>query len=166
MPYSALADLLTGQVPTPSYLDPAKYVADASDEVDSFIGHIYVTPVDVTESGPTSRPARLLLKRIANWLATGRLLMAAAAGNQKLEINAYAAELTRNATEALNAIASGEVPLIGAPRLTTDDETDFTGPQISNLDSESNVEAFYNRIANPAYSFLPIRPRTSEGLVS
>jgi phage gp36-like protein len=154
VPYSAVGDLLTGQVPTPTYLDPAKYVSDASDEVDSFIGHIYVTPVDVTEMGPTSRPARLLLKRIANWLASGRLLMAASAGNQKLEINAYANTLVADATRALEAVASGDVPLIGAPLLPSEDETQTTGPQIYNVDAESNVEAFYDRIANPHYHFL------------
>ena len=165
MPYSAVADLLTGQVPTPSYLDPQKYVTDASDEIDSFIGHIYVTPVDVTEVGTTSRPARLLLKRINNWLASGRLLMAASAGNQKLEINAYAEHLVREATQALNAIASGDVVLAGAIRLVTEEEV-ATGPLIHNVDAESNVEAFYDRIANPAYTFGFMYPSGSDGLVA
>jgi len=152
--YSAVSDLLTGNIPVSGPVDPDKYVSDAADEIDSKIGHIYETPIDVTEGGPLSRPARLLLKRISNWLASGRLLMAAAAGSQKMELNAYANKLVSDATFALDQIASGDIILEGAPRRDGSEEPSSTGPQIHNLDPESNVEAFYNRIANPNYRYL------------
>lgn len=166
MTYSVVGDLLTGNIPTGGTVDPAKFVADAADEIDSHIGHIYQTPVDVSETSATSRPARLLLKRISNWLASGRLMMAAAAGSQKTEVHAYANKLVNDATDALNAIANGDVPLAGAVRLADNPESEsFTGPQIFNQDDESLVEAFYNRIANPSYAFLPTYYPRSGGLV-
>lgn len=154
MPYSDVGDLLTGNIPTPATASPEKYVADAADEIDSVIGFIYQTPIDVTEASAVKKPARLLLKRISNWLASGRLMMAAAAGSQKLEVHAYANKLIADATAALNAIASGEVQLDGAVRLDDPAES-FTGPQIYNQDPESTVEAFYDRVANPNYIYPP-----------
>ncbi|HWI68184.1 MAG TPA: hypothetical protein VNS88_07365, partial [Nitrospiraceae bacterium] len=73
MGYSEVTDLLTGNVPTPAYLSPQKYVDDAADEIDSKIGFVYETPIDVTysSSNPVTRPVRLLLKRINNFLASG-----------------------------------------------------------------------------------------------
>lgn len=167
MPYSATTDLLTGNIPVSGPVDPAKFVADAADEIDSKIGHIYQTPIDVTDTSPVSRPARLLLKRISNFLASGRLIMAAAAASQKLEVNAYAERLVREATVALDQIASGDVPLIGATRATdSSGDVSTTGPQISNLDPESNVEAFYNRVANPRYSYFTLGLPGPDSLVN
>lgn len=167
MAYSSTTDLLTGNIPP--FVDGAdeKYVNDAADEIDSAIGHIYQTPIDVTDvpENPVTRPARLLLKRISNWLASGRLMMAAAAGSQQQEVHQYALKLVNDATEALNAIASGDVPLAGAPRIGEVGEESFTGPQIYNEDEESAVEAFYNRIANPRYNFVYPLLGSGEGLV-
>lgn len=149
--YSDVTDLLTGNIPA---VNPEKYVNDAADEIDSKIGHIYQTPVDVSEQSTATRPARLALKRISNFLASGRLMMAAAAGSQRQEVHAYANQLVAEATKALDAIASGDAVLTGAVRLPGSEESEsFTGPQIYNEDKESAVEAFYNRIANPNYVF-------------
>lgn len=169
MTYSATTDLLTGNIPVSGPVDPEKFVADAADEIDSRIGHIYKTPIDIadTPENPIARPARLLLKRVSNFLASGRLMMAAAAGSQKLEVNAYAERLVNEALEALNQIATGDIQLTGAERVEdVPGEGTSTGPQIHNLDAESNVEAFYNRIANPAYTFFPPIGNRSSGLVN
>lgn len=160
--YSATTDLLTGGVPLSGPVNPQKYVDDAADEIDSKIGHIYQTPIDVSESGPVSRPARLLIKRINNHLATARIIMAVTASSQTLETNAYAERLLREATEALDAIASGDVILDGAVRVEGSEGV-ATGPQIHNLDPESYVEAFYNRISNPRYVYYGFG--SGEGLV-
>lgn len=162
--YSVVTDLLTGNIPTPQSLSPAKFVQDAADEIDGEIGHIYETPIDVSEGGPVDRPARLLLKRISNHLASGRLMMAAAAGSQKLEVHAYANKLVEEAKASLAMIASGEVPLKGAVRRDTSEES-FTGPQIFNKDPESNVDAFYDRVVNPGYTFFPSGLPLSDRLV-
>lgn len=167
MPYSTTDDMLTGNIPAPAagLLSPAKFVNDAADEIDAAIGHIYQTPVDMTEEGGVSRPARLVLKRISNFLASGRYMMAAAAGSQLTEIHAYALKLVEDATASLDAIARGDVVLEGAVRLG-DQEESFTGPQIYNEDTESNVEAFYNRVANPNYSRLPVWRPATDGLIA
>jgi hypothetical protein len=58
MAYSSVEDLLIGKIPLPVGVDPQKYVDDATDEVDSYIGFTYVTPVDVSNTSPVDRPVR------------------------------------------------------------------------------------------------------------
>lgn len=159
--YSAVSDMLTGDIPLSQGSDAVRYVNDAADEIDSKIGHVYSTPVDIGEASAVSRPARLLIKRISNFLATGRYLMALHANNQKLEVNAYAERLIREATDSLDMIASGSIILDGAPT-ETGDPLPVSVPQISNLDPESNVEAFYDRIAMaPPYPGVYVSPERS-----
>lgn len=159
MPYSEEGDLLVGDMPLPKGLRAQKYVDDAADEIDSMIGFIYKTPVPMLDDSPATRPARLLLKRLNNLLASGRLIMAMTTGGQRLELHAYGASLVSEATKVLNAIAAGDVLLTGAELIdpVEGQEPSFTGPQIANVDEESNVEAFYNRVANPEYLF-PLAP--------
>lgn len=153
--YSSTNDLLTGNVPTPVSLDPQKFVDDAANEIDSKIGFIYETPVDMSLTSPVSRPAMLLIQRISNFLASGRLLLAASAGQEDSQVHAYGWQLVKDATASLDAIAKGEIPLDGAPKLPVADQK-VTAPLISNKDAESNVDAFYDRIANPNYQYLGV----------
>lgn len=155
MAYAAVGDLLTGGIPTPAYLSTQKYVDDAADEIDSHIGLMYATPIDVTdvETNPVVRPVRLLLKRINTYLATGRLIMAATSNGEDDNLHAYGLSLVQEATAALKAISSGEIVLTGVDPADPDAQARVTGPIIANVDSESNVEAFYDRIANPNYTF-------------
>ena len=159
MAYCDVQDLLTGNVPTPDYLSPAKYVNDAANEIDSKIGFIYETPVDIAEDlpAPVPRPVRLLLQRLNVFLATGRLLMAVDAGGEETAVHAYGKSLVDDATMTLNEIAAGKLVLVDTPVLDNGgDGVAPTAPLISNLDPESNVEAFYDRIANPNYRFPPL----------
>ena len=154
--YSASSDLLTGSIPTPAYLDLDKVVQDAADEIDSKLGHIYTTPFDVSNTGPLSRPARLLLKRINNFLATGRLILQVASPEEDSRLHAYGWSLIQEANAALAAIAAGEISLTGAqvlPPVDGEVGPPVSVPLISNLDPESNVEAFYDRVSNPNYSY-------------
>lgn len=144
--YSEVADLLLGDIPTPS--DAGKWIQDATDEVDSKLGFRYVTPIVVDESVPGNRTTPLLLKRIANWLASGRLIVAKAASSSQQEVNAYGLSLIAQATAALDQIASGDLVLPGAAFLSVDD-TGQSGPIISNLDSVSMVESFYAYATTP-----------------
>ena len=158
--YSATTDLLTGDVPLPDYLNPQKFVDDAADEIDSKIGFIYQTPVNIADTvgNPVVRPVRLLLKRLNNFLASGRLLLAVATPDENERVHAYGLYLVQEATNTLNAIASGELPLTGAAVLEPDGETTITAPLQYNKDEESNVDAFYDRIANPDYFYLNLGP--------
>jgi hypothetical protein len=152
--YSTTTDLLIGDVPTASTADPAKYVQDAADEIDSRIGHIYATPVDISGTSATTRPAQLLLKRLNNWLATGRLLMSADISGEENQTHAYATRLVDDASKALDMIASGQLVLDGAVK-ADGFSTQSQGPTYGNVDAESAVEAFYDRVANPNYLYWP-----------
>ncbi len=141
-----------GDIPIAGYVSAEKFIQDAADEIDSQIGFVYVTPV-VLEDIDKTRPARLLLKRINAHLATGRLIMALDAGGQDDRLHAYGYSLIKEATAALAGIAKGEIELPGATPLNPSSGDEVKGIIINNLDPESNVEAFYNRVAAPGYSF-------------
>ena len=152
MAYSEESDLLTGSIPTPQYLSPVKFVSDAADEVDSKLGFLYKTPIVLTDT-PENRPALLLLKRINNFIATGRLIMAVASPDEDSRVHAYASRLVNEAYKSLDMIANGSIELGDAEKLTQPAEP-VVLPLVAYGDPESNVEAFYDRIANPEYTFL------------
>lgn len=162
MAYSTTNDLLTGEVPLPAYLDPQKFVDDAADEIDSMIGFVYETPVDITEDpgNPVARPVRLLLKRISNFLASGRLLMAVETGSEVERIHQYGLYLVTQATAALVEIKEGKVVLEGVPA-DTDESDAITAPLQYNKDTESNVDAFYDRVVDPSYQFYTFPRNTN-----
>jgi hypothetical protein len=70
-------------------------------------------------------------------------------------LHAYGYSLVQDAQLALAQIASGELVLELPPVEGADVEVAVTAPLIDNVDSESNVEAFYDRIANPSYFYWP-----------
>lgn len=154
MAYCSINDVSIGNIPLPSYIDKQKFVDDAADEIDSKIGFLYTTPIDVTDSptNPVVRPARLLLKRLAISLATGRLVLALDAAGEDDKLHAYGWSMVREATAALNKISDGEIVLEGAVLVNPDASATKT-VLLYNEDPESSVEAFYNRIANPNYVF-------------
>ena len=155
MAYCTTADLLLGNIPTPSGLSVQKVVDDASDEIDSKIGMRYETPVDIATASPPNpvvRPVKLLLKRLNVFLATGRLILAVTSNGEDDRLHAYGLSLVNEANAALDQIADGAYILEGVPVSASYTPTVST-PLINNLDPESNVEAFYDRIANPSYAY-------------
>lgn len=160
--YCTDADLLLGEIPLPRYMSAAQKVQDAADEIDSRIGHVYQTPIDVSNGSTVSRPARLLFKRINASLASGRILLAIASPEENRNLHAYAWSLVRDSLAALDQIVSGEIPIPGATPsedAVADDSPAL--PLISNVDAESNVEAFYDRVGNPNFSYGSVLPRPS-----
>lgn len=153
--YSAKEDLLLGDIPISSAINPDKIVQDASDEIDSKLGHLFETPFDLDENGPLERPARLLIKRINNFLATGRLILAIASPEENQNLHAYGWQLIQEANAAIAGIASGDITLEGVD-VIEQTNAQVSVPLIDNLDEESSVEAFYDRIANPDYVYLPL----------
>lgn len=140
--YCTVVDLLIGDIPTSAALDPAKYVQDAADEIDSKIGFIYTTPIV-----DAPRPVTLLLKRINAHLASGRLILAATITGEMDQLNAYGASLVADAELAIAQIAAGEIILqdvLPAPGVVL--QTSIHAPMIANGDSESSVDAFYSRV--------------------
>lgn len=152
-PYCAPGDMIIGNIPA---TDPMKtqYLNLATDEMDSILGMQYVTPINIAEDGPVARHSRLLIKNICIWLSSGRLMLATSANGEDDQLHAYAKYLVENATDMLMKIASGEIKLEGAEHNEDEDDPDASNQAlIYNVDSESNVEAFYDRIymAPPTY---------------
>jgi hypothetical protein len=145
--YCEIEDLLLGEIAEPDQEVSQKYVQAAADEIDSKLGFTYVTPIVIDISGEF-RASALLLKRINIYLTTGRLILAFAASREDQYLNAYGKSLVVEATEALNALLTGTMPLPGAILLNTD-TTGATGPIINNLDPQSNVESFYAFATDP-----------------
>lgn len=154
--YCEVTDLLTGDIPIPSYLSDQKFVDDAADEIDSMLGFTYSTPITMVDIA-ANRPARLLLKRINSHLATGRLLMAAAASDEDTTLHAYAKSLVDQSLITLSRLANREVILIGAT-LFPEAGTPPTGPLQYNKDPVSIVDTFYDEILwNDDPIWYPVR---------
>lgn len=160
--YCTTDDLRLGSIPLPAYIDPAEAVADAADEMDSYLGLFYVIPIPAKDSveqqaidDPTKRipdVVYLTLKRINANLASGRTLLEIASSAENDRLQAYGVSLVNDALEALGRLKEGQPILLNVPQLTPDSPL-VAGPLISNVDAESNVEAFYTRIADPYYCF-------------
>lgn len=154
--YCASTDLSLGQIPLPAYISADKVVADAADEIDSKIGFLYDTPVPISDSSATPVPVKLLLKRINIALATGRLILSIDATGENKNLNAYGQSLVADAIAALDGIAAGDPVLPGVAAADGSDVPISSLPKIANVDAESTVEAFYDRIANPYYVYPSI----------
>lgn len=162
--YCSVTDLMLGNIPMPSYIDKQQQVDSAAEEIDAKIGFKYNTPIDISQTSPVDRPAILLLKKINAFIATGRILMAVDAAGEDEQVHAYANRLLKEAYAALDAIAAGSIELTGAA-LNTSTTPKTTAVIVNNVDDESLVEAFYDRIANPSYTYPSYVPTANGGFV-
>lgn len=140
MPYSAVGDLLHGNVPLPPYINPETYVASAAEEIDAVVGQIYITPISV-QAGPTTRPTMLILKKANNFLATGRIILAMDSAGQDDALHKYGRYLIGEAEKILQAITEGKILLTGATPI--DGTSNATVPTILNAEDKSLVDSFY-----------------------
>lgn len=148
MAYCEIRDLLIGNIPTPAYIDKTQYVALAADEIDAALGFRYVTPIAVTDP-VAGRSSELLLKHINIHIASGRLILAAAAGGSDTEVHAYGMSLLRQGREALLSLASGDPALVGVTLLTGGPTVSSKVPLVLNGDEYSQVDEFY-ALVNPS----------------
>lgn len=144
--YSDTVDLLHGDIPLPQrHGDGAGMVTAAAEDIDSQIGHIYVTPIQVNPD-PKNRPTRLLLKKINNYIASGRLLLDMAAAGEDNDLHAYGRSLLTQGLELLAKIAEQEITLTGCETIAGDVQQKPPSKLfIINQDPESLVEGFYRR---------------------
>jgi phage gp36-like protein len=142
MAYSAVSDMLLGVIPTPSEEMGRQYVDDAANEIDIALGLRYVTPIVVDEAVAANRITVSWLQRINNFIASARWLMAVQAGAEADHVNAYAAQLLKEAQSALYKVTNGDIVLPGAPFINTDD-LGVQGPVIGQQDLASGVDSFY-----------------------
>lgn len=154
MPYSVAADLLTGNIPLPSYVDKDAYIQAAADEIDAVVGQIYVTPVSV-QAGPTTRPTQLILKKANNFLASGRIILAMDSAGQEDQMHKYGRYLVGEAEKILQGIIDGKIILTGATQING--ATGVTAPTILNAETESLVDQYYDNF-NVATWPYPSKP--------
>lgn len=144
--YCTSADLLLGNVPTPS--NSQKYIDAAAEEIDSIIGFKYQTPVVVGNS-PEQRPVELLLKRLNAWLASGRIILALDGAGEDDQLHTYGAYLVTQVEETLAKIMDGSITLPGVPPASPESSTQ-TGPMMANGEETSYVDAHAATFGNPA----------------
>lgn len=143
--YCATEDVRKGDIAVPSYTSLTQYVANAAEEIDAAVGHIYKTPIEIDdELNPEYRPSVLFLKKL-NWLlASGRLILDVAAAGERDNLHAYGNSMLKEARGMIELLTSQELVLDGADRIDeADEKKNFTGPFIQNEDDESLVESFY-----------------------
>jgi len=155
--YSLVADMLVGTVPAPSEEVGQMYVEDAANEIDIALGLRYVTPIVVDESIPANLITVKWLQRINNFIATARWLMAAQAGAEAEQVNAYAAQLLKEAQAALLKVTNGDIVLPGAPFIDATD-VGIQGPLIGQQDIASNVDSFYTFVQRAPYLYPDPNP--------
>lgn len=144
--YSEEDDLLIGDLPLGSAYPPKKFLDAASDEIDSYLGRMFDVPID-TDGNET---VRLTLKRINNWLASGRLIMSVATAGQDSELHAYGWSLVKQAMDEINRIMNGDLDLPGLDMIDTSSINAGTGPMVTNVDDKSRVDEFYSDFEVPA----------------
>lgn len=163
--YSTVSDLMIGDVRLgPQYGDGTRFVEMAADDIDSQLGHVYVTPFVIPDI-PENRPSILLLKRINNCLASGRLIMDMALGGEDVNLNAYGLKLYNEGLTLLNELSGSSYLITGAEKLTDDAIRDSTGPQIINEDATSLVEEFYTGFDGRwRATVAPVRPYSAKAI--
>lgn len=136
--YCAITDLLVGDLVLGSDVDPQKFVDAAADEINARLGHVYVVPFTFSALALHSQ---LTLKRINAHLATGRLIMAVAAGGENVALHAYGASMVKSAEDDIYMILSGGYLLTGADQVASG--ASGNAPECLNVDASSGVEHFY-----------------------
>lgn len=137
MAYCEESDLMTGDLTIGPRVDKPSYIDGAADEMDVILGILYETPISV---GGLSDSSAKLLKKINRFMASGRLIMALAAGGEDSELHAYGWSLVQQAQADLHCIANGSLKLEGAT--AKDGALGARGPSIVNRDNESATEVF------------------------
>jgi len=101
MTWATPDDLLLGDL-TYAHLDPERYLSIAEDEMSASLGVMYPLPIP-GPSGLSDHNA-VALKIIQSRLASGRLLLALAAGGEDRELHAYGQHLVEAARGDLHRV--------------------------------------------------------------
>lgn len=143
MSYCETADLIVGDI---AGMDALKeqFISTASNEMDSMIGFVYELPLSGVSAHVT-----LLLKTICLKLASGRLLMAQAAGSEDTVVHAYGKSLVDEALRDLYAIRNMQIDL-GATKVASM-QSAGNAPMIHQGDDTSGVDTFYDIMGSSRY---------------
>jgi hypothetical protein len=150
MAYCETTDLLKGDIPLPSYMAAGQgYIDTATDEMDTVLGQLYVTPIVLDPDDPLLRPSVLWLKTCCKFIASGRLILDLDISEENDNLHAYGLSLLNQGLEMLKAIQSGAASITGAIPLDPAAGTHPTGPMIYNVDTASLVQAGYEFLLDP-----------------
>ena len=75
VPYCEEKDLLLGDMQVPRTVSKAEWIQSAADEMDAWIGQVYVIPIPLDPMDSAHQADILLLKKINQFLATGRIII-------------------------------------------------------------------------------------------
>lgn len=145
--YSTISDLFVGDI-TIDTATKQQHVDRAADEVDSRLGFMYVTPFT---QGALSRPGWLFIQRLANFIASGRLLLEIDQAGEGMMIHAYGKRLLDDAEECISYVLDGKIDLLPTDPSDPDIQA-VHGATVRNLDPYSQVEAFYGWASIPAWA--------------
>lgn len=153
MAYSEVTDLLLGDTILGGGVDPQKFVDAAADEMDSKLGWLYATPINVLGDPLAIPPVvalprheALLLKGINNKLASGRLILTLDIAGEGTTLHAYGARLVKEAMDELLLLANGTLDLSAPRTILADAAVIDRTPAVLNIDEESLLAPFVNTV--------------------
>lgn len=142
VPYCEEKDLLLGDMQVPRTVSKAEWIQSAADEMDAWIGQVYVIPIPLDPMDSAHQADILLLKKINQFLATGRIIVASNAAHQDNRLHAYGQQLIDDARQELARITAGRTLLEAAEPLVQV-EMRKSPLLITHRDETSYVDAFY-----------------------
>ncbi len=150
--YCTVDDLLIGDLLLPQEVSKAKYITAAAEEIDARIGILYRTPVFILPENYVKYRATIThLRSINARLASGRILMAAAAALEMTMVHAYARNLVEGALVDIKQIEDRKYVLQGALENDNPPESYVSSRGYSYVqDPVSAVDSFYN-IVDPKH---------------
>lgn len=135
MAYCTTDDLILGDTPLGT-IDASKYVDNAFTDMNSRLGYVYELPITASAVAEHQWD---LLKKINTFIASGRLIMAQAAGAEDNALHSYGLSLVQEGFADLGLILDGSLPLSATPVAGSAPDS---GPTITNRDEYSGVELF------------------------
>lgn len=142
--FCKVTDILTGNIPLPRGMGnenviKQRYIDRAAEDIEARLGVLFTLPLS---PAPGSFEEKVL-SRINKYLATGQLIIDAAAGGEDNSLHAYGFHHLREANQAIADILAGKIKL-NLDKDEPDTEDLPGGPLVLNKEPSSYVDAFYN----------------------
>lgn len=140
--YCAESDITLGDMQPPRTVSIQQWIQNSADHMNSYIGQMYVLPLELDPLRPDHMADILLLRRINVWLTTGQIFMQSNAGSEDSNFHVYGKWMYDEAQKELARITAGRTVLESAEPLNPVDNQP-NGPIITNRDAVSFVDSFY-----------------------
>lgn len=142
--YCVASDLMLGPLgvegdETPRWLNVEKEIEKAAGEIDSVLGRVYKLPLVLPEGSADQQ----MLNKLNRFIASGRILMAAASAQEADSVHQYARYLISSAEKALQGFVDGTLFLDNQTPSSSATQDYPSGPEIFLSDEGSFVKSFY-----------------------